>query len=70
MLEIYETTTMIASVEMMTPVTSFLRDRYFPTGDGDIFPTEEVLVEYKDATGNRLAPVVMPRKGEIGRAHV
>ena len=45
MLEIYETTTMIASVEMMTPVTSFLRDRYFPTGDGDIFPTEEVLVE-------------------------
>lgn len=65
MLEIYETTTMIASVEMMTPVTSFLRDRYFPTGDGDIFPTEEVLVEYKDATGNRLAPVVMPRKGGI-----
>ncbi len=47
---------------------SFLRDRYFPTGAGDMFPTEEVLVEYKDATGNKLAPVVLPRKGNISVA--
>lgn len=64
-MNLYKTTTMLESIKMMTPVTSFLRDHYFPTGDGDIFPTEEVLVEYKDATGNQLAPVVMPRKGAI-----
>lgn len=64
-IDIYKTKTMLAAVRQMTPVTSFLRDRYFPTGAGDMFPTEEVLVEYKDASGNRLAPVVMPRKGSI-----
>lgn len=64
-MNIYKTTTMLAAIEQATPVTSFLRDRYFPTGAGDIFPTDEVLVEYKDATGNKLAPVVTPRKGSI-----
>lgn len=64
-IDIYRTKTMLAAVRQMTPVTSFLRDRYFPSGAGDLFPTEEVLVEYKDASGNRLAPVVMPRKGSI-----
>ena len=54
-IDIYKTKTMLAAVRQMSPVTSFLRDRYFPTGSGDMFPTEEVLVEYKD---------------EIGRAHV
>lgn len=61
----YTTKTMLAAVEQMKPVTSFLRDRYFPTADEDLFPTEEVLVEYKDMTGNKLAPVVLPRKGSI-----
>ena len=64
-IDIYKTKTMLAAVRQMTPVTAFLRDRYFPTGAGDLFPTEEVLVEYKDATGNKLAPVVLPRKGSI-----
>ena len=64
-MNIYKTTTMLAAIKQATPVTSFLRDRYFPTGAGDMFPTDEVLVEYKDATGNKLAPVVMPRKGGI-----
>lgn len=64
-MNIYKTKTMLAAIKQMTPVTSFLRDRYFPTGAGDMFPTEEVLVEYKDATGNKLAPVVLPRKGGI-----
>lgn len=45
-IDIYKTKTMLAAVRQMTPVTSFLRDRYFPTGSGDMFPTEEVLVEY------------------------
>ncbi len=64
-INIYQTKTMLAAVKQMSPVTSFLRDRYFPTGAGDLFPTEEVLVEYKDATGNKMAPVVLPRKGSI-----
>ena len=64
-IDIYKTKTMLAAVRQMTPVTSFLRDRYFPTGAGDMFPTEEVLVEFKDASGNKLAPVVLPRKGSI-----
>lgn len=65
MLNIYQTKTMLAAVEQKSVATSFLRDRYFPTGAGDMFPTTEVLVEYKDASGNKLAPVVLPRKGSI-----
>ena len=64
-INIYTTKTMLAAVKQMKPATSFLRDRYFPSGAGDLFPTEEVLVEYKDATGNKMAPVVLPRKGSI-----
>ena len=65
MINLYKTQTMLAGIEQMTPVTSFLRDRYFPTGSGDLFPTEEVLIEYKDSTGHKMAPVVLPRKGGI-----
>lgn len=64
-INIYKTTTMLAAVKQIKPVTSFLRDRYFPTAAGDLFPTDEVLVEYKDATGKKMAPVVLPRKGDI-----
>jgi hypothetical protein len=67
-MNIYSTKAMLAAIKQKAPVTSFLRDRYFPTGAGDMFPTEEVLVEYKDATGNKLAPVVLPRKGNISVA--
>lgn len=64
-INIYQTQSMLAAVRQMTPVTSFLRDFFFTTGAGDTFPTAEVLVEYKDATGNKMAPVVLPRKGGI-----
>lgn len=64
-IDIYKTKTMLAAIKQMKPVTSFLRDRYFLNGAGDNFPTEEVLVEYKDATGKKMAPVVLPRKGSI-----
>ena len=65
MINLYKTQTMLAGIQQMTPVTAFLRDRYFPTGAGDLFPTEEVLIEYKDSTGHKMAPVVLPRKGSI-----
>lgn len=64
-INIYRTTTMLAAVEQMAPAATFLRDRYFTFSSGDIFPTEDVLVEYRDSTGNKLAPVVLPRKGDI-----
>ena len=64
-MNIYKTKTMLASVEQMKPATAFLRDRYFPTTNGDLFPGDEVLVEFKDSTGNKMAPVVLPRKGSI-----
>lgn len=56
---LYQTKTMLAAVEQMEPVHSFLRDRYFPTGAGDLFPTDEVLVEFKDGTNHKLAPIVV-----------
>lgn len=65
MINIYQTQTMLAAVKQMVPATSFLRDYFFTTGAGDMFPTAEVLVEYKDATGNKMAPVVLPRKGGV-----
>lgn len=64
-MNIYQTKTMLAAIKQMTPATSFLRDRYFPSGAGDVFPTEKVLVDFKDATGKKMAPVVLPRKGSI-----
>lgn len=64
-MNLYKTQTMLAAVKQMAPATAFLRDRYFPTGAGDLFPTEDVLMEYKDATGKKMAPVVLPRKGSI-----
>lgn len=59
------TLTLLAAVNQLTPATSFLRDRYFPTNDvTDIFSTTEVLVEYKEGN-KKLAPFVSPRKNGI-----
>jgi hypothetical protein len=54
----------LMAVSQLTPPTSFLRDRYFPTTDADIFASEKVLIEYK--RGNKkIAPVVAPRVGGV-----
>lgn len=65
-IDIAQTHTLLMAVEKLPPVTTFLRDRYFPTNEmTDIFATTDVLIEYRD--GNRkLAPFVSPRRG--GRA--
>lgn len=61
----YETHTLLAAVEQLPPVTSFLRDRYFPTNTAtDIFSTDDVLVEFRDGK-KKLAPFVAPRKGGV-----
>ena len=61
----YETHNLLMAVEQLTPPTTFLRDRYFPTnGASDVFSTNDVLVEYKDGS-KRVAPFVAPRKGGV-----
>lgn len=64
-IDIYKTKNIQAAIEQTTPVTSFLRDRYFPTDEDSLFVEEEVIVEFKDSTGHKMAPVVLPRKGSI-----
>ena len=65
MLDIFKTHYLLQAVETLPPVTTFLRDRYFPTNEAtDIFATDDVLVEYYD--GNRkVAPFVAPRQKGI-----
>lgn len=64
-LDILKTHYLLMAVQEMTPVSTFLRDRYAPTNPStDIFATNDVLVEYKDGS-KRLAPFVAPRKGGI-----
>ena len=56
---------LLRSVQQLLPVSTFLRDRYFPTNAAtDIFSTTDVLVEYKDGS-KKLAPFVAPRKGGV-----
>lgn len=61
----YDTHTLLAAVQQLTPPSTFLRDRYFPTNYAtDLFSTTDVLVEYRD--GSRVAaPFVAPRKGGV-----
>ena len=65
MFNFYETHNLLAAIEQLTPPTTFLRDRYFPTNPAtDIFSTDDVLVEYKDGS-RKVAPFVAPRKGGV-----
>ena len=64
-IDFYKTHALLAAVEQLEPLHTFLRDRYFPTNDAtDVFSTDDVLIEYKDGT-KRLAPFVAPRKGGL-----
>lgn len=61
----YDTHTLLASVQELAPLHTFLLDRYFPTNAAsDIFATNDVLVEYKKGS-KKAAPFVAPRKGGI-----
>lgn len=39
--------------EGLSPVNTFFRDRYFPTGAGDIFAADKILCEYRDGDNGR-----------------
>lgn len=64
-INLYDTRTMLAAKEVFAPKASFLRDRYFPTSDDDIFPTEKVDIDYKDEQNNKIAPAILPEVGGI-----
>lgn len=61
---IYSTKTMLAAVNAMLPVHTFLRDTFFPVSNNDTFVTEEVLIDYKKGK-RKMAPFVAPRVGGI-----
>ena len=62
---IYDTHTLLASVQQLPPLHTFLLDRYFPTNAAsDIFSTTDVLVEYKKGS-KKASPFVAPRKDGI-----
>lgn len=48
----------------LSPVTTFFRDRYFPTGAGDIYAADKVLAEYQDGD-NGMAPFMVERADPI-----
>ena len=61
--DITNTHHLLAAYEQATPVSSFLRDRYFPCNPStDVFSTDDVIMEYKNGT-QKLAPFVAPRVG-------
>ncbi len=64
-INLYDTRTMLAAKEVFAPKASFLRDRYFPTADADIFNTKKVDIDYKDEQNNKIAPAVLPGTGGI-----
>lgn len=63
-LDIFSTYTMMATLELVKPETFFFSTRYFPTGAGDIFNSDKVLVEYTKGD-RKMAPFVSERIGAI-----
>lgn len=63
--KIYDTHHLLASVQQLPPLHTFILDRYFPTNEAtDVFSTTDVIVEYQDGD-KKAAPFVAPRKGGV-----
>jgi hypothetical protein len=60
----FDTYTLLALIEESVPAPSFFRDRYFPTGEGDIFASDKVLVEYSKGS-QKMAAFVDTEVGDI-----
>ncbi len=63
-LDIFSSYTMLATLELVKPETLFFSSRYFPTGAGDIFNSDKVLVEYTKGD-RKMAPFVSERIGAV-----
>lgn len=63
-INILDTYYMMGLWKGLSPVTTFFRDRYFPTAPSDIYASDKVLVEYQDGdTG--MAPFMVERADPI-----
>ncbi len=64
-IDFFDTYYLAGVVLEIVPQATFFRDRYFPTNPAvDIFAADKVLVEFMEGD-RRLAPFVVPRKGDI-----
>lgn len=63
-LNFFDTYVLMAVMEEVVPQTFFFRDRYFPTGEGDIFKADKVLTEYRKGD-RKMAAFVSERVGDI-----
>ena len=63
-LNFFDTYTLVAILREYAPVPTFFRDRYFPTGEADIFNSDKVLVEYQKGD-QKMAAFVSRRIGDI-----
>lgn len=63
-INLFETHYLMAIAEEIVPAATFFRDRYFPTGAGDVFAADKVLTEYRDGD-RKLAAFVSERAGDI-----
>lgn len=63
-IDLFSTYILMAITEEIVPQTSFFKDRYFPTGEGDIFAADKVLTEYRKGD-RKMAAFVAPRAGDI-----
>ena len=64
-INLYDTRTMLEAKEVYAPKATFLRDRYFPTSENDIFDTAKVDIDYEDEQSNKIAPAILPEVGGI-----
>ncbi len=63
-LNFFDTYTLMAINEQVAPQPSFFRDRYFPTGESDIFKSDKVLTEYRKGD-RKMAAFISDRVGDI-----
>lgn len=63
-LNFFDTYILMAIMEEVVPNTFFFRDRYFPTGEGDVFAADKVLTEYRKGD-RKMAAFVSERVGDI-----
>lgn len=63
-LNFFDTYILMAIMEEVVPGTFFFRDRYFPTGEGDVFAADKVLTEYRRGD-RKMAAFVSERVGDI-----
>ena len=64
LLDFFDNVILQAITEEIVPKRGFFKDRYFPTGAGDIFKADEVLTEYRKGD-RKLAAFVAPDVHDI-----